>query len=101
MADVSMQQNVELQTLLLALGRGVDSFQVSVTNYGAMTIGENGEAIFHSAPSETLIECGETARPKLLDARRKQNKCCQFTAKAALAEKVKDHCRRRRELKNG
>jgi hypothetical protein len=68
MAEISMEQNVNITTLLLGLGVGS---RVTVRNLGAVQI-TNDRLQFLQKPTEFTFTMGQADRQALLDDRRRQ-----------------------------
>ena len=72
MADVSMEQNVSINTLMLSLSQQFPHLHVTVTNLGAARVDGQGVIQFLHEPSEMHFELGADERERLMETNRKE-----------------------------
>ena len=72
MADISMAQNVSINTLMLSLSREFPNMRVEICNLGACKVDGQGVIQFLHEPSKMSFDLGTCERERLLDASRKE-----------------------------
>ena len=91
MADISMAQNVSINTLMLSLSQQFPNMKVTVHNLGAARVDGQGVIQFLQKPSEMSFELGAFERERLMETNRKEG--CR--RQIASARRVRQRGRRR------